>query len=184
MKNKLIRPEKRKQDWKKEKGQGLVEFAIILPILLLLLLVPIDLYRVINAKMVLKSAASESIAKLNYEEINNIGLEPSILNTVDQYFGDKLDLGEIDILHLDEKRPEDKEYIYYVYSSDLAEENPSDFQEQFDKRDSNYKYKEVELQMSYPVKPITFWGGLFIGDSFDVKTPIYKKDVYISGYNP
>ncbi len=173
--------------WRNEKGQGLVEFAIILPILLLLFLVPIDLYRVINTKMVLKSAASESIAKLNYEEINAGGaggLEKAILSTVDEYFGDKLNTGKINILHLREGSSENKEYTYYVYSSELAYDNPSDFQKQFDRRDSNYRYKEVELQMGYEVKPITLWGGIFIGDSFEVKTPIYKKDVYMSGYNP
>lgn len=170
--------------WRNEKGQGLVEFAIILPILLLLFLVPIDLYRVINTKMVLKSAASESIAKLNYEEINAGDLEGAILSTVDEYFGDKLNTGKIDILHLREGSSKDKEYTYYVYSSELAYENDSDFQKQFDRRDSNYIYKEVELQMGYEVKPITLWGGIFIGDSFEVKTPIYKKDVYMSGYNP
>ncbi len=167
---------------KGEKGQGIVEFAIILPILLLLLLVPIDLYRVINAKMVLKSAASESISKINYEDVGTEGLEGAILDIVDECFGDKFDMDKVEVSFLRESFPADKDYIYYVYSSDLADRYPSNFQKQFDKRSSSYKYKEVELQMSYNIKPITIFGNMFIGDSFDVKTPIYKRDIYMSGY--
>ncbi|HZK57086.1 MAG TPA: TadE/TadG family type IV pilus assembly protein [Clostridia bacterium] len=167
---------------KGERGQGIVEFAIILPILLLLLLVPIDLYRVINAKMILKSAASESISKINYEDVGIGGLEDAILDIVDECFGDKFDMDEVEISFLKEGPLVDKDYIYYVYSSDLADQNPGNFQKQFDKRSSSYKYREVELQMSYNIRPITIFGNMFIGNSFDVKTPVYKRDIYISGY--
>lgn len=167
-----------------ENGQALAEFGILLPVLILLLLVPVDLYRFANAKMILKSAASESINQLTYADISSGNAANTIRQTVEEYFGDKLDTGRVTISVLNEMPSVAENYTYYVYSSDKAVKNPGNFWAQFENRNSSYKNMKVELQMTYTLNTVTFWGSFFLGDPFEVSTPVYSRNIYVTGYMP
>ena len=168
----------------REKGQAVVEFGILLPILIILLLVPVDLYRYANVKMILKSAASESISRLTYMEISGGNSASAIRQTVKDYFGDKLDTGRVTISHLELNPSSEEKYTYYVYSSEKANNNPGNFQAQFDRRDSSYECIEVELQMTYTLNTVTPWGNLFLDDPFKIVTPVYSRNIYVNDYIP
>ena len=68
----------RKKILKREEGQSMVEFALIIVMLLNLLCVPIELYRFINLRTNLCSAATESPTNLTYEAIRDNGLKEEI----------------------------------------------------------------------------------------------------------
>jgi hypothetical protein len=123
---------------------------------------------------------------LNYESATAGTAQADILKMVDDYYGDRLGIGTAQVSHYKVGSPSksDKDYTYWVYSSDKADPDAADYWKQFEGRDSYYKVAPVELQLSYEMKPITFWGVLFFESSFDVETPVYTREVYESGYKP
>jgi hypothetical protein len=171
---------------KDESGQSLVELVLILPLLIMLLTLPVDYFRYINTKMILSSAASEFIGDLNYTSANSGTAQADILHKVDIYYGDSIDSSKVHVSHyaVGAATDFDNDYKYWVYSSDLADPNPANYWDQFDGRDSDYHVAPVELQLSYDMEPITFWGVLFLGSNFEVETPVYTREVYESGYKP
>ncbi|TEB12133.1 TadE-like protein [Pelotomaculum sp. FP] len=170
------------QNWRKaEKGQSLVEFAIILPLLVLLLTLPVDYFCYIKTKMILSSAASESIGQLNYASVSSGNAENDIKKTMEDYCGDRLVTDKV-YISFNKKNQEKKDYTYYVYSSALADK--PDYGDKFEKRASNYQCMEVQVQFSYEMSPVTYWGVSFLGDPFYVITPVYKRNIYVDGYTP
>ncbi len=172
------------QNWlNTEKGQSLVEFAIILPILILLLTLPVDYFRYINTKMLLNSAASESIGELSYTSASSGNPDNDIKQTLKDCYGDRLDSDKVQI-SIDKGIPEEKDYTYYVYSSAKADPDPLHFGEQFEERPSSYECMEVQMRFSYEMSPVTYWGTVFLDDTFEVKTPTYTRKIYAGGYTP
>lgn len=166
-----------------ESGQSFVELAMILPILIILLTLPIDYFRYISTKTILSSAASDSIVQLNYASIASGTAVADIKTTLNINYGDRLDTGSV-LVTFDTSAPVTKDYSYYVYSSALADPDPEDYWNQFEDRESNYQVEDVELQFSYELTPITFWGKLFLGSSINVQTPVYTRSLYAGGYTP
>lgn len=163
---------------KEESGQSFAEFALIIPILVLLLMIPIEYYRIISTKIILNSAASDALVQLEDKIITRDNLYSEISNNISKSYADSINVNKlIKIVNLDNEIEND--YKYYVYSSD--KEN-SDFSKQFDIRDSNFKSQSVSLKLKYNVKPITLLGMTFLGDEFEVETREYKRDIYLEGY--
>lgn len=177
MKSKL---QKLKKD---EAGQSLVELALILPLIIMLLLLPVDFFRYINMKMILSSAASDSIEQLQFESIKDKKEEEFILNQVAVFYGDRLDM---DLVSVDYEPLEEVKvgYDFRVYSSEKAASNPDTYVGLFEERGSNFETVKVRLQLSYDMRPITFWGVLFFDESFTVRTPEYTRSIYKNGYVP
>ncbi len=168
--------------WKKENGQSVIEFALILPIMMLLFTLPVDFFLKMNTQMTLSSAASECISRLEYSDIVSGTGSNEVMEVIVDNYTERLDPGRVNIKELNAGSSNKNDYSYYVYSSDLA--NPSDFGSQFEVRPGSYQYTEIQLQLSYERSPVTIWGTLFLGNSYEVKTPVYSRDVYISGYTP
>ena len=166
-----------------EKGQSLVEFAIILPILVLLLTLPVDYFRYINTKMILSSAASECIGELNYTSVSSGNAVSDIKQTLDDNYGDRLESDEVGI-SFDKGSLDKKSYSYYVYSSAKADPDPSHYWNQFEDRPGSYQCMEVEVKFNYEMSPITYWGVFFLGNTFEVNTPVYTRKIYAGGYTP
>lgn len=172
------------QNWlDNEKGQSLVEFAIILPILILLLTLPVDYFRYINTKMLLNSAASESIGELSYTAVTTGNPDNELRQTLKDCYGERLDSDKVQIDFKD-RTLEKKDYTYYVYSSAKADSDPSHFGDQFEERPGSYECKEVQVQFTYEMSPVTYWGTLFLDDTFEVRTPVYTREIYAGGYTP
>lgn len=172
---------KRWKTWiKDEHGQAIVEFALILPILLILLLLPVDFYRCIQVKMLLNSAASESLSQLDYSSVANGSTVNDLIGTIHLTYGDQLDTGRVTINRLDLGSTDTKNYTYYVYSSDRA--NTSNFWNQFEERPSTYQCQSVELQLSYELQPITFWGRWMLGPSYQINSRCFSRSLYVGGY--
>lgn len=171
------------QNWKKtETGQSLVEFAIILPILVLLMTLPVDFFRYINTKMILNSAATECIGQLTYASVSSsssLEMEEKIRDMICDYYGDRLDNEKVQITFT-KGNHDTEDYTYYVYSSLLAGE--ANFGDRFEGRSSSYQCQEVQVDFSYQMSPITYWGEIFLGDTFDIQTPAYNRKLYAGGY--
>lgn len=167
---------------KDESGQSVLEFALILPVLVLLLTLPVDFFLYMNTQMTLSSAASECISRLDYSDLSSGTVSNKVMQVISQNFTERLDPGMVNIKELNAGSSNKNDYSYYVYSSDLA--NPSDFGSQFEMRPGSYQYTEVQLQLSYERSTVTFWGTLFLGNTYEVKTPVYSRNIYLSGYTP
>ena len=182
----------RKKILKREEGQSMVEFALIIVMLLNLLCVPIELYRFINLRTNLCSAATESLTNLTYEAIRDNGLKEEISSYIlDAYgnrFGDYADDGSF--ITASNADPQKQTYKYYVYSSEKALANGEDAalnptQEHFEKRNSSYEYSTVELKLSVSYKPVTYLGSMamiMFGDEIKVQTPTYHAVVFADGF--
>lgn len=165
-----------------ENGQSILEFALILPIIVLLFTAPVDFFICMNTKMTLSSAASECISRLDYSDVSSGTVSNKVTQIITQNFTERLDPLKVNIEELNAGSSHKNDYSYYVYSSDRA--NPSDFGSQFEVRPGSYEYTEVQLQLSYERSAVTFWGTFFLGNTYKVKTPVYSRDIYISGYTP
>lgn len=168
---------------KNEEGQSILEFSMTLIILIILVCVPIELIRYINLRTFLCSMATESITQVKYASVENNSLTQDIHSIIQQTYGDRLDVGTINI-NADYLGKGKENYTYYVYSSNLAQEDPNRFWDQFEKRPANYKYAEIQLQLSTVYQPLTIFGAFFVGDNVVVNTPTYQMDVYAGGYVP
>lgn len=165
-----------------EQGQSIVEFAIIIPILILLVMLPVDYFRYINTRMLLCSAASEGIGQLTYASIDNGTVSSDFINTLNTAYGDRLDIGRVTISTMNYGAVTKQNYTYYVYSSDKAD--PLNYWNQFDQRPASYQCAEVEIQLTYTIEPLTFWGSMYLGDKINITTPVYTRSVYAGGYTP
>lgn len=165
-----------------ERGQAIVEFALILPILLIILLVPVDFYRCINATMTLNSAVSESLCQLEYSSVANNTVPNDLMSAIRSTYGDKLDVGMVTFKNLDVQSEDTENYTYYVYSSDRAD--PSNFWNQFEARPSSYQCQNVTVQLTYDLHPITPWGQMFLGSTYQVTSRNFSRALYAGGYTP
>ncbi|WP_276981245.1 TadE/TadG family type IV pilus assembly protein [Johnsonella ignava] len=157
-----------------ELGQSVVEFALVFPILLLMFLPAMEYYRYIRTKMLLNTAASESLATL----ISGQG-ESDIRATMNRTFSDKLDVNNIRIDFIN-SGDIDEPYTYYVYSSDRSASGVA-FSDQFEARPSRYVKNKISVQLSYTMRPITLFGEKFLGNTFTVRSKVFERDVYVKG---
>lgn len=175
----------RKKFLKTEEGQSIVEFSLILLMLINLLCIPIELFRFINLRTVLCSAATESLTQLKYESIKRgeSYLRSDVVNLIRDSYGDRFEVAFMKMPVSETGVPQKTNYPYYVYSSELAGGEDPAF-EHFEERDASYEYVNVKLQLSITYEPITYIGQMavmgFLGDPISVKTPIYQTVVYAS----
>lgn len=165
MKNKL-----KKDLIKNESGQSLVEFALILPILIILLSMVVDVWRVYDTKLLLQSVASEcaihlaekdDVYKLRNKEVE---LKQNLNELIDEQYGNRLDRKKRDVIVFLEKEEIKEEFIYhvnndryryrYIYNSDYMQT-----------KKITKKYRDASIKVTYDVD---FWmplTSLFYGSS-------------------
>ncbi|MDO4788861.1 MAG: pilus assembly protein [Johnsonella sp.] len=163
-----------------ERGQSIAEFTLILPIIMLLVMLPIDYARLMYTKMLLNTAATEALAQLEQGDLGG-GVGGRVINIIDVSYGDRLDVGRVSIESLSVGSLEKQDYIYYVYSSERALE---DFEDQFDARPSNYSSGIVKMKLAMDVQPITFLGKQVLGSSVKIQSREYAREIYAQGYTP
>lgn len=179
--NDRLKKEKETQSFRSERGQALVEFALLLPVMILFLMLPFEYYRYIRTKMTLDSAACSSLAELDYGSVESSVTSAHIIGIIGRLYGGALKPADVAVDQLSVGGKSKEEYTYYVYSSDKAD---NDFADQFDRRDSNYQCREVKIRLSYQMRPVTLLGRMFLGDSYTIKTREYSRVVYSGGYEP
>ena len=182
---------------REEDGQSILEFAFLLPVLLLLAVVPVDFFRYAVLRMNLRSAAVEALNQVTETDLSD-GTKGKAVEriraSVERTFGESLPPVEVafDFTLAEVKTEEDSRdeegstfYYYYVYDSDLTGEEV--YGNRFEKRKSHYAYYKTSLQLSCKFQPATLIGkGYFRfasdGDGVTVQSSVVKKDIFAEGY--
>lgn len=164
-----------------EEGQELVEFALVATLMITLLMVPIDMFRYINTKMLLNDAVTGAVSSLTKESINSNHVSADIVSSVAQSYGGRLDASKLNVEDVHVSAPTKESYTYYVYNSD--KEGAPDFSGKFDERASNYQYCAVSARLVYHETALTPIGGLFLGGSnWTITSDTKTNNVYLGGY--
>lgn len=163
-----------------EDGQEIVEFALILTLLIVLLMVPVDVFRYANTRMILNDAATDAVSSLDNDSIERRTYESDILKSVHDSYGSRLN--DVQIASIDVQSDESKiDYTYHVFNSD--KQTKPQYSDQFEGRASNYHYKKVSLTLSCTEKAITPFGGMFFGGmDWTIKSDPETCNVYTKGY--
>ena len=162
-----------------EDGQEIVEFALILTLLIVLLMVPVDVFRYANTRMILNDAATGAVTSVDYDSIEDNTYQSKILDSVRNSYGTRLT--DVKIVSFDVQNESKDDYTYQVFNSD--KQNKTRYSEQFDDRKSNYHYRNVSLTLSCTEKAITPFGGMFFGGTeWTIKSDPKTCSVYTKGY--
>lgn len=162
-----------------EDGQEIVEFALIVTLLIVLLMVPVDVFRYANTRMILNDAATDAVSSVDYESIKNRNYESKILKSVKDSYGPRLN--DVKIVSCNMEGETQDPYTYHVFNSDL--QGKLNYADRFEGRNSNYHYQKVSLTLSCTEKAITPIGGLlFGGTEWTIKSDPETCDVYTRGY--
>lgn len=154
-----------------ETAQSLLEFALVIPILLVILAAIFDFGRVVDAKFLIQSAASEGIQQLSAIDgtISEAEINADILCIVENDYDDRLDLSKLTISSSVDG-PIVKDYLYHVKSGGIWVEV-----------DSNITFANATVSLTYEVPiffPIT---KLVLGESFPVSSTSTAQ-VILAGY--
>lgn len=181
MKNKL-----KKDLIKNESGQSLVEFALILPILIILLSMVVDVWRVYDTKLLLQSVASEcaihlaekdDVHKLRNQETE---LKESLNKLIDEQYGNRLDRKKRNVTVSLEKNEITEKFTYHVNNNTHYKGNvPQNGLAQI--KEITKKYKDASITVTYDVDfwmPLTrvFYGGNTAKVSSEITTRLSEGE--------
>lgn len=163
-----------------EDGQEIVEFALIVTLLIVLLMVPVDVFRYANTRMILNDAATDAVSSVDYGSIEDNTYKNKILDSVQNSYGSRLNEVKIDSFNVEGETPDP--YTYHVFNSDLQDK--LNYADRFDGRNSNYHYQKVSLTLSCTENAITPFGGMFFGGDmkWTIKSDPKTCNVYTKGY--
>jgi Flp pilus assembly protein TadG len=154
-----------------ETAQSLLEFALVFPLLLVMLAIIFDFGRVVDAKFLIQSATSEGIQQLSATEgtISETEINADMLYIVNNEYDDRLDLSKLTICSSVDG-PIEKDYFYHVKSGNSWNEVAS-----------NITYSNATVNLTYEVPiffPIT---KLMLGEVFSVSSTSTAQ-VILAGY--
>lgn len=179
MKNKL-----KKDLMKNESGQSLVEFALILPILIILLSMVVDVWRVYDTKLLLQSVASEcaihlaekdDVHKLRNRETE---LKESLNKLIDEQYGNRLDKNKRDIKVTLKDKTEEK-FVYRTDKNSNYYKNGTNGYQYT--KEITKKYVDASIKVNYYVDfwmPLTsfFYGSSKAKVSSEITTRLSEGD--------
>lgn len=156
----------------KDCGQALVEFALALPILLILLGAVIDIGRIINYKIVLQSAASDSVKYIqkDFSDSQIDTIRTTIKSDLTNDYKNQLDVNNLDI-SCSRGSSQHKEYTYH-----LSEGNGV-----FGNEQSYYDYFDATVTLKYDVPMITPVMAQIVGKKVTLSSQ-FTGQVYENGY--
>lgn len=181
MKNKL-----KKDLIKNESGQSLVEFALILPILIILLSMVVDVWRVYDTKLLLQSVASEcaihlaekdDVYKLRNKELE---LKESLNKLIDGQYGNRLDRKKRNVTVSLGKNEITEKFTYHVDNNTHYRGNGS-LNGFAQTKLITKKYKDASITVTYDVDfwmPLTslFYGGSKASVSSEITARLSEGD--------
>lgn len=133
-----------------EKGQSIIEFALVLPILLMFLGMAFDIGRVIDAKILVQSASSESI-----RQVTSRSSMTGEINGVLATYYDRLDQSNLEVL-ISGGYSSKRYFTYHAY-------NNSHYPGYFVDRESYITYFDATVELTYKIKIITPMAQLVMG---------------------
>ena len=181
MKNKL-----KKDLIKNESGQSLVEFALVLPILIILLSMVVDVWRVYDTKLLLQSVASEcaihlaekdDVHKLRNQESE---LKESLNKLIDDQYGNRLDRKKRDVTVSLENKIIEEKFTYHLDNNTHYRGNgPQNGHDQTKEITKNYR--DASIKVTYDVDfwmPLTsfFYGSSKANVSSEITTRLSEGE--------
>jgi TadE-like protein. len=147
-----------------ESGQSLVEFVLVFSVLLILVSMVVDISRIIDAKILLQSAACESVRRITSRD----SMTSEVNNTIKNEY-DRLDPSKLHV-SITAGNTKQRNYIYHARSYfGFVEKN------------CWFKYFDATVTLNYDVPIITPVGQLILGKS----VPLTSKNtrmIVVEGY--
>ena len=134
-----------------ESGQSLVQFALMIPILLLLLSMAVEVARIVDAQILLNSAACEATRSIKATSDIDYSVETILYGN----YADRLNLSRLNY-ETHETREKKKYYNYHARDTRYGGHV---------NRTSFYTYKDItvvltyELELATPISNLIFNGG-------------------------
>ncbi|MCI0503068.1 MAG: pilus assembly protein [Fusobacteria bacterium] len=151
---------------KKELGQSLYEFAIVLPILIILIGFVVDIVRIVDTKLMIQSAAAES--SLNIE--SRATMYHDVQDILENYYA-RIDS---EMLDADLMATADQRH-YYNFNSYSQNNSYVGTSQSF------FSFFDATVDLKYELNMITPLAKLMLGDTFIVESK-YTKMVYVGGF--
>ena len=147
-----------------ESGQAFVQFLLVMPILIVVLSMLVDLWRIVDAKMLIQSAASESAMYLVEKSDKPSEIKGYIDNIIYNEYKGRLDPSKVKLsirqVGPDVRKP-------YIFHSDYYDKG----------RKAYYEYYDQKIEIEYDVKLIMPLTKIVFGnkDSVKVKTEFITR---------
>lgn len=155
-----------------ENGQGLVEFALVFSIMVMLFCMAVDIAHVVDAKILLQSAAGESVRHITTDQTEEMSSEVSdaVKNDYDRLDSTKL---QVSVTAGPEQR---RNYIYHARNGNRRDGTPV-----YVNQNCYFTYFNATVRLTYTVPIITPVGQLFFGKQ-QIMSADYTKMVVIGGF--
>lgn len=151
---------------KSEKAQAVTEFALLVPILILILTLVVEIASLVDTKIILQNAACESARQIR--DVSGDVEYQAKLALSD--YKDRLDMNKLEV-SVNVQKPEIRHFVHHA---------PKDYS--FVKVPSNYKFCYVNVDLKYKKPLIMPLSKVLFGDFFDFETK-FSSEVYIESYN-
>lgn len=164
--------ERKNRSRKREGGQALVEFVLVFSIMLTLFCMAVDLARVVDAKILLQSAAGESVRHITTDNAAEMSSEVS--EAVENDY-DRLDPARLQI-NVTAGPKQRRNYTYHAHNGHKWDGTPL-----YVNQNCYFTYFNATVRLTYTVPIITPVGQLFFGKQ-QVMSTDYTKMVVLGGF--
>lgn len=162
-----------------EKGQAMVEFALIVSMMCILALVPLDLVRYAALRMSLNDVTASSLTNIGYDSLRGGNYEGVLYASLEASGEGRFT--DLKVKNLSLGPLVQKKYNYRVYSSD--KQNEANFSNRFENRSANYSYQTITLQTQCRDRALSPLGALFTGGmEWTVTSDPMTRNIYARGY--
>lgn len=153
---------------KKESGQSLVQFALILPIILLLFFTSVEFARIIDTKIILNSAACEIVRSIKKNTNINLNINTILIDNYAQ---------QLNLDYLNFKTTSSGEQkVYYKYHA------RSSVYGDFVEKTSYYKYEDITVYLNYKLELLSPVSNLIFKDPFIELSSKYSGKISTGGF--
>lgn len=149
-----------------ETGQALVEFTLVFSILLTLFCMAVDTARIVDTKILLQNAASESIRSITSKD----DMESEVTQTLKKDY-DRLDSTKMQVSVTGDSNQK-RNYTYHAHNGNFRYVN----------RNSYFTYFDATVNLTYTLPILTPFGQLVFGKQ-KILSANYKKMVVTGGYS-
>lgn len=157
----------------RENGQGLVEFALVFSMLVMLLCMAVDTARVVDTKILLQNAACESARRITSKKTMSSEVYDALENDYDRLDSDRLEV------NLTGGANQRRDYIYHAHNSGYND--PYDKSDDYVQRNCYFTYFNATVKLTYTLPIVTPFAQLFFGKQKIMSTN-YTKMIVTGGF--